>query len=127
MLYFSETGWTLPDIATVSEEFERDCDEDQYERKVAGLIADITADHHNHDPVEKERWDAAVYRLSDGDRRFQVLLHLALSTKSGTPKGHGFTPTLDPPAIRPPHDRLKLWVTALAIALALPGMMIVGN
>jgi len=32
MLYFSETGWTLPGIMAVSEEFDRDCDQDEYER-----------------------------------------------------------------------------------------------
>jgi len=36
MLYFSETDWTLPDMAQVSAEFDRDYDQDEYERKIGG-------------------------------------------------------------------------------------------
>src|SRR5579863_8531432 len=38
MLYFTESGWTLPDIASVGEEFDREYDQDQYEKKIARLI-----------------------------------------------------------------------------------------
>jgi hypothetical protein len=38
MLYFSETAWTLPDIWDVSDKFDRDYDQDLYERKISGLI-----------------------------------------------------------------------------------------
>jgi len=33
MLYFSETGWSLPGILDVNAEFERDYDNDEYEAK----------------------------------------------------------------------------------------------
>jgi hypothetical protein len=33
MLYFTETGWTLPEMKAVSAEFDRDYDQDEYERK----------------------------------------------------------------------------------------------
>ncbi len=39
MLYFTETGWTLPDIMKVSEDFDRDYDQDEYEQKIAKLVA----------------------------------------------------------------------------------------
>jgi hypothetical protein len=38
MLYFSETGWTLPDIWEVNAAFDRDYDAAAYEDKIAGLI-----------------------------------------------------------------------------------------
>jgi hypothetical protein len=42
MLYFTETGWTLPDMIQVNAEFERrDYDYDTYERKILGLAREI--------------------------------------------------------------------------------------
>src|SRR5436309_14122782 len=35
MLYFTESGWTLPDIMQVSEQFDREYDQDEYEKKIA--------------------------------------------------------------------------------------------
>jgi hypothetical protein len=40
MLYFSETDWTLPDMPAVSAEFDRDCDEDIYERRMRDSFAE---------------------------------------------------------------------------------------
>src|SRR5690349_23643303 len=34
MLYFTESGWTLPDIMQVSEQFDREYDQDEYEKKI---------------------------------------------------------------------------------------------
>ena len=42
MLYFTETGWTLPDIMNVNEDFDREYNQDEYERKIANLLASIT-------------------------------------------------------------------------------------
>jgi hypothetical protein len=113
MLYFSETDWTLPDMAGVSAEFDRDYDEDQYERKIAGLIRKIEADSHGHNQEEQETWDAAVYKLSDGDRYLLVML-----SSSFSPLGR---------ATRPPHDRLKLWLTAFGIVFGAFALMALGN
>jgi hypothetical protein len=118
MLYFSETDWTLPDMAKVSANFDQDYDQDEYERKIGRLIANITANHHGHNEEKEEKWDAAVDKLSGGDRYLQVLLSLASSTSFGLPKGFGFVSTLDSPAIRPPHDILKLVLTALLVIVA---------
>jgi hypothetical protein len=38
MLYFSETAWTLPDIWDVNDKFDRDYDQDVYERKISQLM-----------------------------------------------------------------------------------------
>ncbi len=37
MLYFTESGWTLPDMAAVSEEFDSEYDQSKYEKKIASL------------------------------------------------------------------------------------------
>jgi len=118
MLYFSETDWTLPDMAEVSAEFDRDYDQKQYEQKIAGLVHKITAHHHSNDLHEEEDWNRAVARLSEGDRYILVLVNL------GRPGGSGFLPTLEPAAIRPPHDILKLLVTALVVVFGLFGFFL---
>ena len=33
MLYFSETGWTLPNMMTISQNFDQNHDQDEYERR----------------------------------------------------------------------------------------------
>jgi hypothetical protein len=32
MLYFTESGWTLPDIMKVNDDFDREYDQDEYEQ-----------------------------------------------------------------------------------------------
>jgi hypothetical protein len=122
MLYFSEISWTLPDMATVSAEFDQNYNQDEYERKIGQLIAGITANHHGQNEQEEEKWDAAVIKLSEGDHYIQVLLKVAASVRNGPPVAHGFIPSFDAPAIRPPHDRLKLWLTAVLVFLTLAGL-----
>ena len=39
ILYFSETSWTLPEMTSVSASFDQNYDQDEYERKIASLIA----------------------------------------------------------------------------------------
>jgi hypothetical protein len=111
MLYWSETDWTLPDMKTVGAEFDRDYDQNEYEQKIARLIANITADRHHHNEDEEEKWNAAVHKLSDGDHYLSVLIENALAP------GSGCLPTLAKPTVRPPHDFLKLLVTAFATIL----------
>jgi hypothetical protein len=126
LLYFSETDWTLPDMAQVSAEFDRDYDQDEYEQKIARLIANITADHHHQHEEEEEKWDVAVYKLSDGDHYIQVLIREAdrVAEEVEHADGPGFIPTLKTPRVRPPHDILKLWITAIAAVSAI--FMLIG-
>jgi cell division protein FtsI/penicillin-binding protein 2 len=116
MLYFSESGWTLPDILTVSAEFDRDYDENDYEQKIAGLVRKIEARNHAEKPDEEEAWDEALLKLSEGDHYLTVLTTMV--SEAPTVR-HGFIPTLDAPAVRPPHDRLKLWATAFAVVIGI--------
>jgi len=113
MLYFSETGWTLPDMAEVSAKFDRDYDQDEYEQKIVGLIRKIEADDHAHNQEEKEDWDRAIEKLSEGDHYLQVMIDPSFS-----PAGR---------AVRPPHDILKLWLTAFGIVLGLFAFVALGN
>ena len=100
MLYFSETDWTLPDMAEVSAEFDRDYDQDEYERKIGGLVRQITSRDHSQSQTDTEAWDEAVVKLSEGDHYLSVLV----------------SPSLLPgPAVRPPHDILKLWITGVGV------------
>jgi hypothetical protein len=111
MLYFSETDWTLPDMAAVSAEFDRDYDQDEYERKIAGLVRKIEDDGHSQE--EQDAWDAAVYKLSDGDHYLLVMLNPSFSSLGR--------------AARPPHDLLKLWLTAFGIVFGFFALMALGN
>ena len=61
MLYFSESGWTLPDIRTVSTEFERDYDENDYEQKIAGFVRMIEARNHPEKPGRRGSLGRSVY------------------------------------------------------------------
>jgi hypothetical protein len=109
MLYFSETDWTLPDMVEVSAQFDRDYDQEAYEGKIGALVRTIVASHHGNNLEEEELWDAALAKLSDGDHYILVL------TQCGRAKVHSFLPTLGANRVRPPYDRLKLWLTAFAI------------
>jgi hypothetical protein len=113
MLYFSETDWTPPDMAAVSAEFDHAYDQNEYERKIAGLIGRVHSNLEN-DPAEQEKWGDAIAKLGDGDRYLMVMVNMARSA-SARPIGGGFLPTLSQPAKRPPHDILKLLAAALGV------------
>jgi hypothetical protein len=109
MLYFSETDWTLPEMSAVSAEFDRDYDEHRYEQKISVLVSKIKAHQNDHDPDEKETWDAAVDKLSEGDHYLLVLIDPS--------------PTESEPLPRPSHDILKLWFTAFGIVFGIFGLL----
>jgi hypothetical protein len=77
MLYFTESGWTLPDIAQVSEQFDREFDQDDYEKKIARIIAKAYK-HTLHDAREEcDEWWDAVRVLRREDHYLSVLIDLA--------------------------------------------------
>jgi hypothetical protein len=112
MLYWPETDWTLPDMKQVGAEFERDYDDTAYEQKITRLIANLTADHHHRNEAKEEKWDAAVYKLAEGDHYLSVLV------RDAQPSGFWTSLFLDRPFVRPPHDFLKLLLTALTLIFA---------
>jgi len=79
MLYFTETGWTLPDMKEVSAEFDRDYDQGEYEQKIGGLAVRLQACLEVQGEQGRETWDRAMEKLSQGDHYMLVLVD-ALNT-----------------------------------------------
>jgi hypothetical protein len=73
MLYFSETGWTLPDIAEVNEVFDRDYDQTQYEQKIGELSRNFCDNARKNDQDEFRAWKEAIRTLSQEDHYLLVL------------------------------------------------------
>lgn len=69
MLYFSETGWTLPDMMDVNREFDENYDQDEYEMKIRKIVRRIY-----DEPDSDNSWDEAVDRIRDEDHYLQVLI-----------------------------------------------------
>lgn len=81
-LYFSETGWTLPDAMETSDVFDRDYDQSQYEQKIAALIRSVCAKARKNDQDEFATWKRAVQALRQEDHYLLVLIDTA-----GSPSG----------------------------------------
>lgn len=90
MLYFSETGWTLPGMAETNTEFERVCDEAAYERKILALALNAQADDRAAGGDASADWHAAVDFLSGSDHYIQVLIdpRLAAPPQPRKPSPH---------------------------------------
>ncbi|MGH9616884.1 MAG: hypothetical protein ACRD28_09100, partial [Acidobacteriaceae bacterium] len=71
MLYFSETGWTLPNMMAISRDFDEKYDQDEYEGKVGQIIRRI---HDQPGDNLDQTWDEAVRRLHDEDHYLLVLI-----------------------------------------------------
>jgi len=85
MLYFSASGWTLPDMAEVQEIFAREYDRRQFERQVARLIRSLRARlKSSRDPQEYEAWSVALAILKDA-REHQQEDHYLLTLIAGAP------------------------------------------
>ena len=115
MLYFTESGWTLPNILEVNAEFERDYDNDEYEQKIAGLVRAIEKQNRTATGDEQSNWDDAVVKLSEGDHYLLVLIGLGRST---TTKLHSnWFPRSESTAARPPRNFFRLIVVAFFVLL----------
>jgi hypothetical protein len=71
MLYFSESGWTIPDALDVSDAFDREYDTDQYERKIAGLVR---AARKRATGETATLWIRAADKLAEGDHYISIML-----------------------------------------------------
>jgi hypothetical protein len=105
MLYFTETGWTLPNMLEVNAEFEQAYDEDEYERKIADLVRRIEERNETEGESEQGPWDEAVEKLSEGDHYLLVLINPKLASSGVTQ--------------RPTGDFRRLILTALACSFGL--------
>ena len=99
MLYFSESGWTLPDITTVYEEFDRELDLDKYEKKIASLIRKADKRVRKESREDYGAWWAAVRFLKSEDHYISVMIRIA--------------------GLRPAGDQLKLFGAGLGIVTCL--------
>jgi hypothetical protein len=99
MLFFSEVGWTLPDMMQVSDDFDRDYDQNDYERKIARLIKSVDKRLQKENPVGYQDWRSAIKFLKRKDHYINVMIHQVV--------------------VRPPGDRLKLWTTGLVVTIAI--------
>jgi hypothetical protein len=105
MLYFSETDWTLPDIADVSDQFDAEYDQTKYERKITRLIRAAYRHAGKEDRETYDKWWASMRVLSRENHYILVMVRLA--------------------GLRPRHDQLKLFVTALGVVtLMLTGVFL---
>lgn len=106
MLLFSEVEPSLPDFMEVSEAFDRSHSQEDFEAKVTALIRNFEDDARSTEPETHTRWQSAVRTLAPADFYINVMLNSAHTPGI-------FSPSAATP--RPPHDRAKLILTALAI------------
>ena len=97
MLYFTETGWTLPDIMKVNEDFDREYDQDEYEHKIAKLVTKADKRIRKGVRDDYDKWWAAIRFLKREDHYILVMIRLA--------------------GLRPRGDKLRLLVTGLGIVI----------
>jgi hypothetical protein len=73
-LYFSESGWTLPDMSEVNEQFEREYDRRTYEKRIALLIRRARARLRAGDQREYQAWMNALAVLKDEDHYLLTMI-----------------------------------------------------
>src|SRR5579864_4782799 len=77
MLYFSETHWTLPDIASVSEEFDREYKQDEYEEKITRLVKEASIHDRRESAEQYDLWSDAIRLLKKEDHYILVMIDRA--------------------------------------------------
>lgn len=120
MLYFSETGWTLPDMAEASAEFDRTCDQDAYEQKIAALARSLLA--RGQSQYDIEAWNHAIEKLTEEDHYLLVLI--GAGKRSSPPDRRQPMPEQEPAesAIEPPSGRLPKILVAAMICVVVLGL-----
>lgn len=108
-LFFSETGWTLPDMLRINEQFERNYDSREYERKIAHLIRNARKRAEQSNSEGGKSWVGAIEILSKEDHYILVMIRQA----------GGST--------RPRGDLLKLFLTAFAVIALFLGLAIIAE
>src|SRR5580700_5889582 len=63
MLYFSESGWAPPDILNTNRQFDLECDQPEYERKIAALIRNARKRVRRENRQEFDDWSDAIDKL----------------------------------------------------------------
>ena len=76
-LYYSESAWTLPDMEGTNDDFERNYDQDEYERKIAGLIRNARRRDGRANKEDAKHWYEAVGILRKEDHYILVMVRQA--------------------------------------------------
>jgi hypothetical protein len=120
MLYFTESGWTPPGMMKVSEEFDRDYDQDEYEQKIGRLVRKIQERDAAENGQKQAEWDDAVLKLCDGDHYLLVLIDAAArNAGSGSSRWSRlrlWLPSFSS-APRPPGDFMRLLIFSLLVSV----------
>jgi hypothetical protein len=126
MLYFTESGWTLPGILEVNAEFERNYDYEEYEQKIAGLVRQIEMQNATANGDEQSRWNDAVVKLSEGDHYLLVLIGLGRPSPGRSLSkwlpARNFYGTGE---VRSPGDFLRLIVAAFAVLFVMFAFVVI--
>lgn len=117
MLYFTETGWTLPEIMDVNAEFERGYDNHDYESKIAAIIRRIEKTNADVGGDYQSLWDDAVVKLSEGDHYLLILIDLSRTDPAR--ELSNWLPAFDSKQDRLPGDLLRLMVVGIVVAAAI--------
>jgi hypothetical protein len=88
MLYFTEVHSSLPDIYEGNAEFERDCDSDEYEAKIAALLRNARDRDRHSSPSREQDWKDALDALKHEDHYILVMIGQAFGIGSATASGH---------------------------------------
>ena len=107
MLLFSEVGWAPPDIMEVSDEFDRQYDPNEYEKKISTIIKHLDKRLQKDSPAEYGDWKSAVQYLRRKDHYVNIMIRQA--------------------GLRPTGDRLKLWATGLALVGAFVAWLFISH
>jgi hypothetical protein len=79
MLFFSESAPNARELADLAEAFDREYDQDEYERKIASLIR---AARKRADKTRAAAWSAALQRLDASDRYLGAMLDETVRSQS---------------------------------------------
>lgn len=83
MLYVSEVEHEPPDLIEVNEQFEKECDSNEYEAKIAGLIKRAYQRDRAASGDESRRWFDEIATLSKEDHYILVMVQQAHLQKPG--------------------------------------------
>ena len=78
MLHFTETEPTLPDMLEVSDRFDQEYDQWEYETKIVKLLKAAYHRDLKKSPSNAREWEEAVIRLKDEDHYILVMTDRAL-------------------------------------------------
>jgi uncharacterized protein YjiK len=87
MLHFTEVHPTLPDIYEVNAQFERECDANEYEVKVAGLLKRARERDGHESPSRAQQWEDALSALSKEDHYILVMVGQAFGSSWSKSEG----------------------------------------